>query len=111
MAKNIRGGQVANLATQKCTPYANFILDCEDFDEAAEIHGLRKNKVTCKNQPVCLSCGMILKVFRFKRGAGTKFGDKKSGGVSWAANLTVSDFFKHIEKGAIYNRAKAAGAK
>ena len=68
--------------------------------------------VSCHNQPVCPSCSLILQTLNFTAAdTQTVFGDKKSGGVAWGANMKVKDFMKHLGHQAIYDKAMEMGAK
>jgi len=79
---------------------------------AAALTAAAARTVSCHNQPVCPSCSLILQTLNFATAdAQTVFGDKKSGGVSWGANMKVKDFMKHLGHQGVYDTALEMGAK
>lgn len=92
-----------------------YIMDVqkEGLDAGEQLTALAKNKkkVKCLNQPVCPSCGLILKAFGFTKAGATKWGKEQAGGVSWGANMKVQQLMKRVGKGAIYAKALRIGAK
>jgi hypothetical protein len=89
-----------------------FIVSYKTVAKASEAFDrLHPKIVTCPNQPVCLSCSMILQALGFQTGRATTFGTKKSGGVAWGANMKVREFMAHRNKLDVYLSALSAGAK
>lgn len=75
------------------------------------LNAAARKKVHCPNQPVCGSCTIILEALGFGPKTGTVFSTKKSGGVSWGANMKVRELMEHGDLFADYQRALRVGAK
>lgn len=80
-------------------------------DASRALDRATKLKVLCPNQPVCGSCTIILEALGFGPRAGTVFSTRKSGGVSWGANMKVRELLEHRGLDGDYQRALRAGAK
>lgn len=92
-----------------------FILDQrrkgEDPQQVLKDKTVEKT-VSCPNQPVCLSCSLILMELGFMEAdAQTSFDDKSSGGVEWGANMEVKALMEAMGHGAVYRSALALGKK
>lgn len=80
-------------------------------DASRALDRATKLKVQCPNQPVCGSCTIILEALGFGARSGTVFSTRKSGGVSWGANMKVREFLEYRGLDGDYQRALRAGAK
>jgi hypothetical protein len=80
-------------------------------DASRALDRATKLKVRCPNQAVCGSCTIIMEALGFEPRAGTVFSTKKSGGVSWGANMKVREFLEYRGLDGDYQRALRAGAK
>jgi hypothetical protein len=80
-------------------------------DASRALDRATKLKVKCPNQPVCGSCTIILEALGFEARSGTVFSTRKSGGVSWGANIKVREFLEYRGLDGDYQRALRAGAK
>ena len=105
----VSSGQYGHAEMQALRKFITSFASVADASRALD--RATKLKVLCPNQPVCGSCTIILEALGFAARAGTVFSTKKSGGVSWGANMKVREFLEYRELDGDYQRALRAGAK
>lgn len=112
--KTYRGQSSGQYGHAEMNALRNFITQQASISEAWDVlNGANRKKVTCPNQPVCGSCTKVLEALEFSPKGPTVFSKKKSGGVSWGANMKVRELMEYGGEATreAYRSALRAGAK